>query len=226
MWMTMSDTPLVPAPLYGLRTWSVPRAYGEERLAGPQNEAAWPTGGAWLEAACAQHPEHTAPAQGCGCGIHALHPTGSAARRVLAPRGAIPGIVAAEGTIELHADGFRAERARPYALMVAPGRNARLVARLAATYDAEVVEVDGPDAILAWCRERGLGLAPSVVATLLGSERFTEAKRGTRRRRRRDALRIAAAAAVCALLLGLGLLATDDPGARKLEGRAGPANVR
>jgi hypothetical protein len=89
-----------------------------------------------------------------------------------------------------------------------------------------VVEVDGPDAVLAWCRERGLGLAPPVVAALLGSDRFTEAKRVRRRRRRLDALRIAAAAAVVALLLGLGLLATDDPGERKLAGRAGPANVR
>jgi hypothetical protein len=224
--MTMTDTPLVPAPLYGLRTWTVRRDHGEERLAGLQNEVAWPTGGAWLEAACAQHPEHRAPAQGCDCGIHALHPTRAAARRVLAPRGAIPGIVEAEGAVELHADGFRAERARPYALMVAPGRNARLVARLAATYDAEVVEVDGPDAVLAWCRERGLGLAPSVVATLLGPDRFTEAKRRTRRRRRRNALRIAAVGAAVALLLGVGLLATGDPGDRRLAGRSGPANVR
>jgi hypothetical protein len=222
----MSDTPLVPAPLYGLRTWSVRGDHGVERLAGPQNEAVWPAGGAWLEAACSQCPEHRAPAHACSCGIHALHPSRAAARRVLASRRVIPGIVEAHGAVELHADGFRAERARPYALLVAPGRNARLVARLAATHDVEVVEVDGPDAVLAWCRERGLGLAPPVVAALLGPDRFTEAKRVRRRRRRLDALRIAAAAAVVALLLGLGLLATDDPGERKLAGRAGPANVR
>jgi hypothetical protein len=224
--MTMSDISLVPAPLYGLRTWSVRRDDGVERLAGPQNEAAWPPRGAWLEAACAQHPEHTAPAHACDCGIHALHPTRAAARRVLAPRGVIPGVVEAQGAIELHADGFRAERARPHALMVSPGRNARLVARLAAAYDAEVVEVDGADAVLAWCRERELGLAPPAVAALLGSDRLGEAKRATRRRRRMGALRVAAAAAAVALLLGLGLLATDDPGDRKLAGRAGPANQR
>jgi hypothetical protein len=222
----MSDTPLVPASLYGLRTWSVRGDHGTERLAGPQNEAVWPAGGAWLEAACSQHPEHRAPANACSCGIPARHPSRAAARRVLASRRAIPGIVEARGAVELHADGFRAERARPYALLVAPGRNARLVARLAATYDAEVVEVKGPDAVLAWCRERGLGLAPPVVAALLGSDRFAEAERMTRRRRRLTALRIAAAALVVALLLGLGLLATDDPGDRKLAGRAGPANVR
>jgi hypothetical protein len=222
----MNDTPLVPARLYGLRTWSVRGDHGAERLAGRQQDAAWPAGGGWLEAACAEHPDHRAPAPACDCGIHALHPTRAAARRVLAPRGAIPGIVEAQGAIELHADGFRAERARPYALLVAPGRNAQLVARLAATHAAEVVDVDGPDAVLAWCRERGLGLAPSVLAELLGSDRLTEAERGTRRRRRVNALRIAAVAAVVALLVGLGLLATDDPGDRKLSGRAGPANVR
>jgi hypothetical protein len=222
----MSDTPLLPAPLYGLRTWSVRDDDGVERLAGPQNGAPWPAGGALLEAACTQHAEHRAPAHGCSCGIHALHPSRAAARRVLATRRVIPGIVEAHGTIELHADGFRAGRARPYALLVAPGRNARLVARLAATHDAEVVEVDGPDAVLAWCRERGLGLEPPVVASLLGSDRLAAAKRATRRRRRLAALRIAAAAAAVALLLGLGLLATDDPGDRRLSGRAGPANVR
>jgi hypothetical protein len=226
IWMTVNDAPLLSSPLYGLRTWSVRRDQGIERLAGPQNDAVWPVAGAWLEATCAQHPEHTAPAPGCNCGIHALHPTRAAARRVLALRGAIPGIVETQGAVELHADGFRAERARPYALMVAPGRNARLVARLAAAHDAEVVEVDGPDAILAWCRERGLGLAPPVVAELLGSDRLTEAKRLTRRRRRAAALRIAAVAAVVALALGVGLLATGDPGDRELSGRGGPANVR
>jgi hypothetical protein len=222
----MNDSPLLASPLYGLRTWSVLGDERIERLAGTQSKTAWPAAGAWLEAACAEHPEHGAPAPACNCGIHVLHPSRAAARRVLALRGAIPGIVEAQGAVELHPDGFRAERARPYALMVAPGRNARLVARLAAAYDAEVVEVDGPDAILAWCRERGLGLAPSVVAELLGSDRLTEAKSRTRRRRRRDAVRLAAVAAVVALALGVGLLATGDPGDRELAGRGGPANVR
>jgi hypothetical protein len=141
-------------------------------------------------------------------------------------RGTIPGVVEAHGAVELHADGFRAERARPYALMVAPGRNARLAARLAEQHSAEVVHVDGADAILAWCRDRELGLAPSVVAGLLGSDRVGEATRATRRRRRRDALRIATAAVAVAALLEVGLIATDDPGDRPLAGRAGPTNQR
>jgi hypothetical protein len=222
----MSDSPLVPAPLYGLRTWTVHGERGAERLTGPQSEAVWPRDGGWLRAACSLHPEHNAPVQGCNCGIHALHPTRGAARRVLAVRGTIPGVVEAHGAVELHADGFRAERARPYALMVAPGRNARLAARLAEQHSAEVVHVDGADAILAWCRDRELGLAPSVVAGLLGSDRIGEATRATRRRRRRDALRIATAAAAAAALLEVGLIATDDPGDRPLAGRAGPANQR
>jgi hypothetical protein len=38
----MSGPPLVPSPLYGLRTWSVVGASGEERLAGPQQAAPVP----------------------------------------------------------------------------------------------------------------------------------------------------------------------------------------
>ena len=32
----MTAPQLVPSPLYGLRTWSVAGAHGQERLAGPQ----------------------------------------------------------------------------------------------------------------------------------------------------------------------------------------------
>ncbi|MGH2967913.1 MAG: hypothetical protein ACRDK0_02435, partial [Solirubrobacteraceae bacterium] len=66
----MSDTPVVPTPLYGVRTWSVVGEDGDERLAGPQLGATWPPAGEWLEAACARSPEHLAPVRGCGCGLH------------------------------------------------------------------------------------------------------------------------------------------------------------
>ena len=45
----------------------------------------------------------------------------SSARRVLACRREIPGIAEASGAIEIHEDGFRAERARPYAFLLPPG---------------------------------------------------------------------------------------------------------
>jgi hypothetical protein len=191
-----------------------------ERLAGPQQHAAWPPGGSWFEATCTQSG-HQPPAHGCGCGLHAWHPSRRSARRVFASRREIPGIVEARGTIELHDDGFRAERARPHALVLAPGRNARLVCRLAEAYGAQVVEADGPDALLALCQAQGLGLDPRVVARLLGPEKFEECRRARRQRARAAALRLAAAVGVAALLVVAGQVATDPPDDRVLHGRTG-----
>ena len=217
----MSAPALVPSPLYGLRTWSVVGAHGQERLAGPQQSTPWPDGRS-LAARCARGDGHAAPAPGCECGIHAWHPTRRSARRVLANRGQVPGVVEASGAIEVHRDGFRAERARPFALLLAPRGNAGVIERLAAAYDTELVRVDGPDAVLDWCRERGLGLEPAVVDSLLGPERVAAERRVVRVRR----LRFAAALAAIALLLGAGLVATDDPGDRTLYGRTGEVHPR
>ena len=218
----MSDSPHVPSPLYGLRTWKVVAEGNAERLAGPQQGATWPEGGAWLEATCAHPSGHRAPAQACGCGLHGWHPSRRSARRVLASRREIPGIVEACGAIEVHEEGFRAERARPYALVLAPGRNACLVRRLAEVYCAQVVEADGADAVLAFSRARGLGLDESVVAQLLGPMRAEQYRRARRARARSNALRLVAAVAAAALLVVAGLqLATDPPGDRVLHGRTG-----
>lgn len=218
----MSGPPLVPSPLYGLRTWSVVGASGEERLAGPQQAAPWPEAGAWLTAACTPTPGHAAPAPGCGCGIHAWHPRRRSARRVLAPRRRVPGVVEARGGVELHREGFRAAQARPFALILAPGANAGLIGRLAGAYDAEVVPAGGPGAVLDWCRARGLGLEPAVVDELLGPDRVADQQR----RARAERPRIAAVLAAIALLLGLGLATTGDPDERTLYGRTGEVRTR
>lgn len=213
--------PLVPAPVYGLRTWRVVGAPGDERLAGSQRPAPWPDAGEWLHAECAEHP-HDAPQAGCDCGIHAWHPRRRSARRVLAYRRELPGIVEAAGAVEVHADGLRAERARPCALVAAPGRNRAQIARLADRYEAQVVDVRGPDALLAWCGERGLGISESVVARLLGPERAKPRRSVSRG----DVLRVAAALLVAALLVIGGLeLITDPPGPRTINGRTGPIQV-
>jgi hypothetical protein len=222
----VSDAPLVPTSVYGLRTWTVVGDAGNERLGGPQQDATWPPAGAWLEATCARTPEHAAPVRGCGCGIHAWHPARRSARRIFAGRREIPGVVEARGAIEVHDDGFRAERARPYALALAPGRNAELMRRLAAAYGVQVVDVGGPDDLLAWCRSHGLGLDESVVATLLGPAEVAERRRARRRKARADALRVGAAIVVAALLVLLGLqVAVDPPGDRVLHGRTGEIHV-
>jgi hypothetical protein len=223
----MSGEPLVATPVYGLRTWSLSGERPDERLSAAYRDAApWPTGGAWLEASCPVAEEHRAPAPECGCGAHGWHPRSRAARRILARRRQVPGIVEASGAIEVHEDGFRAERARPYALLLAPGRNAGLVRRLGEAYQVPVVEVDGAAALLRWCSERGLGLSEPVVAELLGPGEVEERRRARRLKLRRDTLRFAAAVAVVALaLVGL-LIATDPPGDRALYGRTGEVHQR
>ena len=136
---------------------------------------------------------HAAPAGECQCGVHAWHPRRRWARRCLATRGEIPGIVEARGTIELHHDGLRAQRARPYALVRARGSNPALLDRLAAAYGLPIVDARGPDDLVEWCRERGLGLSEEVDhlaartararTPATGAGRAPARGRGRRRRR-------------------------------------------
>jgi hypothetical protein len=56
----------------------------------------------------------------------------------------------------------------------------RVVRRLAEAYGAQVVEADGADAVLAFCRARGLGLDESIVARLLGPVTAEESRRARR----------------------------------------------
>ena len=208
--------PLIPSAVYGLRTWTVAGERGSERLAGPHRGVPWPAGGEWLEATC--EAGHAAPASGCHCGLHAWHPRRRWARRCLAARGEVPGIVEARGTIELHHDGLRGQRARPYALVRTQGCNPALLDRLAAAYGLPIVDARGPDDLLAYCRERGLGLSEHVIASLLGPP---ERKR---RRLAPVALRLASVAAVVVALLLLGI-GHDPKGERDLYGRTGPVHV-
>jgi hypothetical protein len=202
------DRPLVPGPLYGLRTWRVVRDGAGERLTAPQRGTTWPSGPGWAHAWCAAG--HQAPAPGCRCGIHAWHPRPRSARRILASRFDLPGIVEATGTVEVHEDGFRAERARPYAFVRLPGRNAPMIARLAATCGAEVLDLRRPEELLALCRERGLGLPAGVVEGLIGADAVEQGRRVRARRRRTDAARLAAAAVVATGLV-VGGVVLDRP---------------
>jgi hypothetical protein len=207
----VSDEPLIPGPLYGLRTWQVAAEDGVERLAAPHRGITWPTGAEWLEARCERHP---APGPDCDCGIHGWHPRRSSARRVLATRREVAGIVEAEGEIEVYHEGFRAERARPYALVVVPGRNADQIGRLAEEYGVPVIDVGGAEALLAWCTERDLGLSESVVSELVGPSEKPIRKSG--------ALRFAAAVAVAVLLVIAGIeLIPDQESGKVLKGRSG-----
>jgi hypothetical protein len=201
----VSSAPLVPGPLYGLRTWRVVIEDGRERLSAPQRGTPWTHGRGWGEAACGEG--HAAPAPDCRCGIHAWHPRRGSARRILRSRFDLPGIVEADGAVEVHEDGFRAQRARPYAFVRLPGRNPYAIERLAAAYGAEVIDLRRPEELLAVCRERHLGLQPPIVEQLIGPEVLAARHREQARRRRDDALRLAAALLVlaigCALAVAL-----------------------
>ena len=212
--------PLVAGSLYGLRFWRVIVDDRGEWLAAPHQSTLWPAGGEWLHATCPSG--HAAPAPGCDCGVHAWHPRRSSARHVLAPRATVAGIIEAQGPAEVHEDGFRAERARPYALVLTPRANAESIRRLATRYDAQIAEVRGPAELLAWCRERGLGLDEQVVAGLLGDGDAAALRRARRRRHRGNALRVALALVFAALLVVAGLnVVADPPGERTLYGRTG-----
>jgi hypothetical protein len=141
---------------------------------------------------------------------------------VLALRREVPGIVECDGPMELHPDGFRARRGRPHALVLLPGRNAGLLGRLSRAYSAEVVEVRGPAELERWCRDRGLGLAPGVVDTLLGPGTVQEWRRTNRRHSRVAAARIVAALLVTVViaLLAYAALPTQR-GPHYVYGRSG-----
>jgi hypothetical protein len=223
---SVSETPMVPGPVYGLRTWVIAGERGAERLAGPQSGVPWPEGGTWLRAACARDGAHRAPEHDCVCGVHALHPDVHNARRVLAARREVAGIVECDGAVEVHAEGFRAERGRPFALVVTPMRNAALVGRLAEAYGAEVARVSGPAELVDWCRERGLGLDAPVVDRLLGPDAVERSRRERRRRTRRLVAGLAAWLVGSVILALIAAAALPDPdGPHDVYGRAGHFHI-
>jgi hypothetical protein len=218
----VTDAPLIPAPLYGLRTWRAATDADGEVLTASSKDTRWPDGGAWLEATCGGPGGHAAPDAGCTCGIYAWHPRRASARRVLGSRFEVPGVVEAAGAIELQDDGFRAERARPYAIVVTPGGNAARARRLADRYDAQVAEVGGADGLVAWCRERGLGLDDATLLQLLGPDYIVRRDRERRRHRRRALLGVAAVGAIGAGLVGAGAaFVSGPPGPGGVYGRTG-----
>ncbi len=165
---------LVLGPLYGLRTWKLVGDRGAERLSGPYTGTSWPGGGSWLQATCVRDGSHVPPVAACTCGVYALHPNRANARRALAVRREIAGIVELRGAVEVHVDGVRAQEGRPHALVQHPRSNPHLLRRLGAVYGAAIVDVRDADALVAWCRERDVGLSAAAVGALLGNPRRRE----------------------------------------------------
>jgi hypothetical protein len=222
----VNSDPLLPGRLYGLRTWRVVTGDGHPHLAGPYQSTPWPTAGKPVRAVCVDGGAHAAPAPDCQCGVHALHPRLKSARRVLADRWDVPGVVEAWGDVEVHETGFRAAYGRPHALVLQPGRNARLIRELASDYRADVIELRKPQELLAHCQAHKLGLDESVVDELLAPGEGERCRRARRRRARANALRVVAAVVIGLVMWVLGMRQLADPhGTRVLYGRTGAVTV-
>jgi hypothetical protein len=221
----VTPEPLLPGHLYGLRTWRVVEADGRPRLAGPYQRTTWPPAGEPVQAQCGDDHRHAAPAPDCQCGVHGLHPCRKSARRVLASRFDVPGLVEVWGDVQLHESGFRAAYGRPYALVLQPGRNARLIRELAREYRAELIELRKPNELLAHCRARRLGLDEAVVDELLAPGEAEARRRQRRRRGRTNVLRVCAAIALGIVTFALGMQLLPDPGSRVVVGRGGNTAV-
>jgi hypothetical protein len=170
------DTPLIAGRIHGIRRWTVGWRAGDADLRGYAN-ATWMPGGVPTKARCrgrGRRMAHRSPGPSCSCGLYALHPWEAQVPLPASGDGfpnEICGIIEAWGRVELHANGFRAQYARPIALaLVGTHRDSdagEAVGRLAGRYRAEVIEVASPRELAERCRERGWGLSPEVVRSLL-----------------------------------------------------------
>ncbi len=183
----MAPPSLVAGPIHGLREWPIYTVAGGDGLwlgttAAP---VLWPKDRpAKAECTRCDASDHAPPARNCSCGLYALHPIAPAARRFLNARaggaaGMSVGLIKAWGTIEVHEDGFRAEYARPEALiLVEDPRGAGLnrvhveqCKRLADAYDVPILEFEDVSGFEDHCRIHGLGLAERTVEDLFLSGR-------------------------------------------------------
>jgi hypothetical protein len=178
---------LVAGRLIGVRRWElVVDDAGALRLRGSWG-GVWQIDGKTTWAQCrrrgadatARQHRDSAPAGSCCCGLYALHPWKVVGDHHLAPGPgdsglAVHGVIEAWGEVQLHHEGFRAQYARPrYLVVFGSGESTdygRLVAQLADSHHAELLEVADPEALVAYCRRRELGLGRSTVRSLLGGE--------------------------------------------------------
>lgn len=149
--------------LLGVRQWLVPDSLDELRplrtiKAGTPS---WETDGSATEARCfSDEPEaHECPGKGCECGLRAYHPwlvppwyLWSGDKAANKDR-FVTGVVEAWGRIELYPEGFRAQFARPVALVLPPTLRADADARRALRglcdhADAEFIDPDRPGSLV------------------------------------------------------------------------------
>jgi hypothetical protein len=176
---------LLSERLHGVREWSLHVDEAGELRLGGFGARLWRDGGEATEALCepvsryheaAKHRE-VAPGKNCDCGLYALHPSeslefhwsrwGRDDRTLL-----VVGLVEAWGTLRVHAEGFRAQFARPTAFVLVgrslAGSHARLIADIAERHHCELLVLDSYDELREHCAREGLGLAQVTVDEMLG----------------------------------------------------------
>lgn len=149
----------------GYRGWSIYRPTDDSpvRLRSPHLSCVWDQ--AEMSARCLQWPKladpprrkkiHRAPHQECSCGYYGYYdPFDNRSH------GSIRGAIAASGTVQVHADGFRAEKVRILALALPLGEadmpveeleaQERVIREIAAFYGVPALE---PAELEAYCTE-------------------------------------------------------------------------
>ena len=175
-------TTFVAEKLHGLRAWHIGvDQEGAIRLSGLHLNEPWPHTGKtnWARCSLTHVRKHKAPAAQCNCGLYALHPWSAEDRSELQlevhGRLSVVGVVEAWGQVQLHEEGFRAQFARPAALVVlgaSPDSGyGRLVAEVARGHRAELMEAADIPALARNCELRGLGFSKKTVRRLLTWDR-------------------------------------------------------
>ena len=126
---------------------------------------------------CPAASRHQAPGNSCQCGLYAYHPGRRSATEVFPDPNLdlyslrASGLVEAWGRVEVHLDGFRAQYARPLALILpralADGHLGGLVRAIARAHRAEVLVLGDPRQLAEHCRAHDLGMERATVAELL-----------------------------------------------------------
>lgn len=150
-------TPQFTGAILGVRQWLVPDSLDELKPLRTikASSPSWEIDGSVTQARCLSDVSelHEPPGKDCECGLRAYHPWlvppwylwsgDKAANQDLY----VTGVVEAWGRIELYPEGFRAEFARPVALVLPPAFSADSTARIALGdlcdhADAELLDPD------------------------------------------------------------------------------------
>lgn len=213
-----SSISTVPGRVCGVRSWTLDNS---SRLTG-WNGAVWADGGRFTSAECPvtdrprdwrrnRGPAHDPPGPDCSCGLYSFHalPMSIVSYAESSPYttdSRVSGLIEVGGRVEVHADGMRAERARPIALILPAGLPEEEAARIilaAERHEAELLDVEwfGLKGLLEWCSRHAPPLAVGFIGELTGQQPEDagfgiDDMAGARKRKMKRALRSGLAQAV------------------------------